>query len=45
MNVISRFKALMLKDKGKIIFATPSEGLWGSGFTAPLIINLCYKWK
>jgi len=45
MNVISRFKALMLKNKGKIILATPSEGLWGSGFTAPLIINLCYKWK
>jgi hypothetical protein len=45
MNVISRFKALTLIDKGNVIRATPNEGIWGSGFTAPLIIDLCYKWK
>jgi hypothetical protein len=45
MNAISRFKALMLKDRGKVILATPNEGIWESGFTAPLIINFCYKWK
>jgi hypothetical protein len=35
----------MVKDNVKVIRGTPTEGIWGSGFTAPLIINLCYRWK
>ena len=31
MNVISRFKALMLKDKGRVIRGTANEDMEGSG--------------